>query len=254
MNYWVARGGQQQGPFSIADVQRMLAQGALSPNDLAWQEGMPQWLPISQVIPAAAPAPPPPMAAPPPAMAAQPMQPQYGYAPPQNPVPAQGYGYAQPANPAMRAGGPMPPNLHWALVWLFGALTFGIFTLVWIFIEAGFVKKLDPKNNATMLFVVVIVLEVGYYGLLLVTIAGGGGRDILPILSLLGAPVGIACLVCGLVAIFSMRRSLVNYYNYTEPIGLRLSGAMTFFFSILYFQHHFSRIAQWKTTGVLTPQ
>jgi hypothetical protein len=51
-----------------------------------------------------------------------------------------------------------------------------------------------------------------------------------------------------------MRQSLVTYYNMTEPIGLRLSGVMTFFFSTLYFQHHFSRIGDWKRTGILTPQ
>jgi hypothetical protein len=32
-------------------------------------------------------------------------------------------------------------------------------------------------------------------------------------------------------------------------VGLRLSAAMTFFFNILYFQYHLSRIAQWKKTG-----
>ena len=39
-----------------------------------------------------------------------------------------------------------------------------------------------------------------------------------------------------------------------EPINLRLSGVMTFFFNILYFQYHFTRIAEWKRTGMLSPQ
>jgi hypothetical protein len=51
-----------------------------------------------------------------------------------------------------------------------------------------------------------------------------------------------------------MRSSLVQYYNTVEPISLKLSGVMTFFFNIYYFQHHFSRIAEWKRTGRLTPQ
>ena len=57
-----------------------------------------------------------------------------------------------------------------------------------------------------------------------------------------------------LITIFSMRSSIQTYYNTTEPIGLRLSGVMTFFFSIYYFQYHFTRIADWKRTGVLRPQ
>jgi hypothetical protein len=51
-----------------------------------------------------------------------------------------------------------------------------------------------------------------------------------------------------------MKSTLKDHYNRIEPIGLRLSGVMTFFFSIYYFRHHFSRIAQGKKTGYLQPQ
>jgi hypothetical protein len=53
---------------------------------------------------------------------------------------------------------------------------------------------------------------------------------------------------------FKMRAALQEYYNTVEPISLRLSGVMTFFFSIWYFQYHFTRIANWKKTGYLIPQ
>jgi hypothetical protein len=56
------------------------------------------------------------------------------------------------------------------------------------------------------------------------------------------------------MAVFQMRSSIENYYNTVEPINLRLSGVMTFFFAVYYFQHHFSRIANWKRTGYLQPQ
>ena len=45
---------------------------------------------------------------------------------------------------------------------------------------------------------------------------------------------------------------MLNYYNSVEPINLRLSGVMTFFFNILYLQYHMTRIARWKQTGILT--
>jgi hypothetical protein len=54
-------------------------------------------------------------------------------------------------------------------------------------------------------------------------------------------------------AFFQMRRGLLDYYNSTEPIRLRLSAAMTFFFSIYYLQYHLRRIAIWKKTGQLIP-
>ena len=57
-----------------------------------------------------------------------------------------------------------------------------------------------------------------------------------------------------LVGVFQMKSDLEDYYNSTEPINLQLSGVMVFFFNVYYFQHHFSRIAQWKKTGVLSPQ
>ena len=82
MNYWVARAGQKQGPFPLAEVQRMLGDGRLTPTDLAWAEGMPSWAPLSQVMPAAPPPPAAPMYPPPPAYG----QPQY----------------QQPAYPAVR--------------------------------------------------------------------------------------------------------------------------------------------------------
>jgi len=198
MNYWIARGTQKHGPYSLEDVRGMLGAGSIAPGDLAWKDGMPQWLPVGQVLatqPAAAGGAPPP----------------YGYAPPQ-----------QVAQPVYYPP-PIPSDLHWGLVLLFSILTFGIFGIVWIFIEASYVKRIDPRSNAIVLLVVSFL-------------------------------VPFAGLICFFIAIFSMRNSLATYYNYTEPINLRLSGVMTFFFSTLYFQHHLTRIAQWKRTGILTPQ
>ncbi len=68
----------------------------------------------------------------------------------------------------------------------------------------------------------------------------------------LGHLITIIFAIIFLVAAFQMRSDLEEYYNTAEPINLQLSGVMTFFFAIFYFQHHFSRIAQWKKTGVLS--
>ncbi len=64
----------------------------------------------------------------------------------------------------------------------------------------------------------------------------------------------LAAIALVVVGLFQMKSDLENYYNTEEPIHLGLSGVMTFFFGIFYFQHHLSRIAQWKKTGVLQPQ
>jgi hypothetical protein len=248
MNYWVAPGGQQQGPFSLADVRRMIAEGRVSTTDLAWAEGLPNWAPLSQVIPAEAPAylpaPPPPQPA---------AQPNYGamgaQAMPAQAVPAQ----AAAASIAAPTAGPVPPNLHWALVLLLSLFTFGLFGLVWIFVEASFVKRLDPRNVSRALLIVAFLLEFAYVGLMVFAGIAGGGNDV-QVVAAMGSLIGLIITVLVIVAFFKMRSSLVQYYNTVEPISLKLSGVMTFFFNIYYFQHHFSRIAEWKRTGRLTPQ
>jgi hypothetical protein len=243
MNYWVAPGGQQQGPFALADVRRMIAEGRVGMTDLAWAEGLPNWAPLSQVIPAEAPAFAP--AAPPPPVAAQP---NYGA------LGAQTVG-AQAAATAMATptAGPVPPNLHWGLVLLFSLFTFGIFGIVWIFIEANFVKRIDSRNISRALFIVAFLLDFVYVGLTM-SAAFAGGADVARMVAAVGFLIALIICACMLVGIFKMRSSLVQYYNTVEPIGLKLSGVMTFFFNIYYFQHHFSRIAEWKRTGRLTPQ
>ena len=67
MEIYILRDGKQTGPFSEEATQSLLKQGAIMINDLAWQPGLPQWLPLHAVLyPAAQPPPPPPNAAPPP--------------------------------------------------------------------------------------------------------------------------------------------------------------------------------------------
>src|SRR5437016_10563618 len=60
MNYFVKRGEQRLGPYSLADLQQRVATLSILPTDLAQSEGMTDWAPISQIlgnIPAPAPAP-----------------------------------------------------------------------------------------------------------------------------------------------------------------------------------------------------
>ena len=144
----------------------------------------------------------------------------------------------------------MPPQLHWAVVLILSWFTMGLGGLVWAFKEAFFVKKIDPSSKAVLLFVVGLLCMLGQVALYVVMMSSGSLESAATI-SMVAMLLNIVILVVMLMAIFGMRSSLVRYYNTVEPIGLRLSGLMTFFFSILYFQYHFSRIGAWKTTGQL---
>lgn len=66
MQVHVDRGGERYGPYSLGDVNAYLANGTLLPTDQAWQDGMPDWVPITQIpgvtMPGGAAGPPPPPA------------------------------------------------------------------------------------------------------------------------------------------------------------------------------------------------
>lgn len=238
MKYYIKRDLNEYGPYTLADIQRYTAQGNILMTDLARSEGLNEWVPVSQVlgnipVPVQAPAIP--------AAAGT----VYQGTP--------GYGVA--AAPAISAG-PMPPDFHWAFVFLIGLLC-SFFPMVWFFIEAAFVKKIKPESN----FLAFLIGGLGaQFGSIIVLMVGAGitasaGDNNPPVVALLlFALVLVAGIVLWIVGVFKMRDEIEDYYNTVEPINLRLSGVMTFFFSFYYFQHHFTRIAQWKKTGVLEPQ
>ena len=58
--------------------------------------------------------------------------------------------------------------------------------------------------------------------------------------------IQIGLLAAWITAAFTMRADIEDHYNSAEPIGLSLSGVMTFFFSVFYFQYHFTRINEMK--------
>jgi hypothetical protein len=257
MKYYIRRDLNEYGPYTLADLQRYVAQGNISPTDLTRSEGMTDWVPVSQVIGnVPAPAPPPAMTAPAPV--------QEGTVYSGTPVAAPaGAAYGVAAAPAV--AGPVPPDFQWPLVLLIGFVTCGIFSLVWLFIEAAFVKKIRPASIHLKLYITALIVQFGsmivFYGVIFALAAASAARGsnqppnaaiglvaVLYWVGLLGA------WVLNIIANFKMRDAMVEYYNTVEPINLRLSGVMTFFFNILYFQYHFSRIAAWKKTGYLVPQ
>lgn len=48
---YLLQNGEQAGPFPAAAVRSMIESGALSPEDLTWYEGLPEWRALSTVFP-----------------------------------------------------------------------------------------------------------------------------------------------------------------------------------------------------------
>jgi hypothetical protein len=49
MQIYISRDGEQNGPYSIEDVNAYLKDGTFLPTDLACQEGMDEWVPLNEI-------------------------------------------------------------------------------------------------------------------------------------------------------------------------------------------------------------
>jgi len=228
--YHLSRNGKVLGIYPEDKMKEYFAEGRVGPNDLVWREGLETWRPAWQVL----------------GFEAAPGSATPAVLPDQAPASA-----ASPSiGPTATQSGaalPLPPRMHWGWVLLLTIVTFGLFYIVWAFVQARWIHRIDPASNATTLLVVYVVLALVGRGL-----AEGNPDDSAS--AGLGDLLVIAGWVVSFVAFFSMRRSMVNHYNRQGPIGLRLSAVMTFFLNVLYFQHHMTRIARGKTTGGTAPQ
>lgn len=153
----------------------------------------------------------------------------------------------RPASEALGSFYPSPPALHWGWVLLLSIVTLGLFYIVWIFVQAVWVRRrIDRKSHAIHWLLVYLLLSI----------VGETMTGMAPSESVragAGALISLVGMAAFVVAAFSVRRSLLDHYNSVEPIGLTLSAAMTFFFGALYFQYHFGKIANWKKGASAPP-
>jgi hypothetical protein len=217
LTYKISRDGQEFGPYSLSDVQRYVGTGNILLTDFALAEGATEWIPVAQVVGT---------------IAVQPVA-----------VPA---GYV-----AAGSQFPDPPDLNWGLVLLLNFLTCGLFTIAWNLVQAFWTKKVQPETKALQWYIVVLVLSainiLLSFGRVAVMMRGGAMH------AEHGPLLGVSFL-CSLATFvvhwciypFVMRDSLLKHFNETDPIGLQLSGVMTFFFTSIYFQYHFNRINEMK--------
>jgi GYF domain 2 len=213
MEYFVKRGEQRFGPYSLSDLQQYVQSGNLVADDLAQSEGMADWVPLSQVLG-------------------------------NIPAVATGFGAGTVIPAAEPQLVPLPPNLHWSIVLILGVLTRQLFNMVWALIQANWARRLSGDNTPLVL---VAMYPAGMVaGILTIAVnRGHGGAAALGSLFMLGGAI------IYLFGMFSIKSAMEQYYTTTENIGLQLSGVMTFFFSTVYLQYQINSIARWKKTGVL---
>src|ERR1700694_3567906 len=120
MEYFVKRGDQRFGPYSLSDLQHYVQSGDVTLEDFTQSEGMANWVPVSHVLGNI------------PAMAVA------------------GGGIAVAIVPETQLV-PLPPNLHWSIVLILGLLTRQLFNLVWALVHGNWARKLCGDNKPMVL-------------------------------------------------------------------------------------------------------
>jgi GYF domain 2 len=120
MEYFVKRGDQRFGPYSLSDLQQYVQSGNLAVEDVAQSEGMTDWVPLSQVLG-------------------------------NIPVTVIAAGGAMAGAAAQPQLVPLPPNLHWSIVLILGILTRQLFNLIWALVQGNWARKLSGDNKPLVL-------------------------------------------------------------------------------------------------------
>jgi hypothetical protein len=120
MEYFVKRGDQRFGPYSLSDLQHYVQSGDVTLEDWTQSEGMADWVPLSNVL---------------------------------GNIPAMAFaggGTAVAIAPETQFV-PLPPNLHWSIVLILGVLTRQLFNLVWALLQGNWARKLTGDNKPLVL-------------------------------------------------------------------------------------------------------
>ena len=147
MQIHVARNGQQLGQFSVEEVNRKLADGTLSPTDLAWHESAAGWAPLSSLAGVTMPGTP----------ASPPMP-----APPVAPSPAPSIAPPARATPVPSAVAPPPARSNKGMIascWILLGFTF-VISLIPI-LGCGSWFLVWPVALATLIMAIVILTRGG---------------------------------------------------------------------------------------------
>jgi hypothetical protein len=120
MEYFVKRGDQRFGPYSLSDLQHYVQSGDVTLEDFTQSEGMADWVSVSHVL---------------------------------GNIPAMAFaggGTAFAVAPEVQLV-PLPPNLHWLIVLILGLVTRQLFNLVWALLQGNWARNLSGDNKPLVL-------------------------------------------------------------------------------------------------------
>ena len=145
--------------------------------------------------------------------------------------------YAFPSAPPVYRAFPAPPRLHWGIVFALSVVTIGIFGMVWMVVQANWVKKVT-KNSKPFAWCLAYLLAYPLLFLCAVALGATLGlihrADIAHELSrTITLVVRVVMFVLYVAAAFTLKGVLEE-----RPIDIPLGGVMTFLLAPTYFQYH----------------
>jgi preprotein translocase subunit SecY len=144
--------------------------------------------------------------------------------------------YAYPSAPPVVRAVPDPPRLHWGIVLALSIISFGIFGMAWMIVQANWVRKVRGRSKALPWAIAyaaalpALFLFAIFMGVLGAMFHLANVQAFVASAALL---TRIAIFVLWIVSIYT----LGNELN-ADPINIPLSGILIFFFGPVYFQFH----------------
>jgi hypothetical protein len=219
MEYRIARSGNIYGPYTEAEVRQYLASGNVVESDLARTESMTDWQPLRKILPKVK----------------------------KQKVPR---GTLNPAG--LRPDLPAPPDMPWWVLLVLGIFTSLAFVVAWDIVQAAWLRRVHKQSHALLYYSVSAVLFLVNAPAFFAEVLHMHAFQPL-IYSTHVTIVNIVAFTIWLLARFSMRHSVQEHFNLTEPIGLRLSWWWTLLFGGVYFQYQFNRINELRRVQAAVP-
>jgi|GEM_PF-6528317 len=209
----VSRNGQVFGPYTEADLRAYLASGNIVETDLVRSEQMKKWRPLKRVLPRLDKA-------------------------------AEEVALQTAQMEAVRSDLPAPPDIPWWLALILEIFTEFSFFVAWDIVQAVWLYRVDKRSRALWFYLAAVVLLLANISALY------AGMKHFKLLGLVGSTrstlLTLAAVVVRVLGHFSMRKSLLQHFNLTEPVGLRLRWFWTLILGGLYFQYYFNKINELK--------
>ena len=146
--------------------------------------------------------------------------------------------YAYPSAPPVVRAVPDPPRLHWGWVLVLSLVTFGIFGMVWLIVQANWVRKVRGRSRTLPWAIAYAsILPALFLFAILMGVLGAmlHLQDVQATIASVAQLARIAMFLFWILTVYM----LGNELN-AEPIGIPLNNVLIFFLGPVYFQYHLS--------------